>query len=263
MLYRLGQSSHAGSFLLKGAMLFAVWGENAPRPTRDVDLLGFGPADDADVKAKFVDLCTIAVDPDGLEFHPDSVAIEPIREEASYPGLRVTLNAYLGNIRIPLQVDIGYGDAVTPAPTEVDFPPLLDFPAPRVRAYPYYTVAAEKLEALVLLGLANTRLKDFFDLWYLSRKFVFEGLLLTEAVTRTFARRNTNLPTAVPVALTVDFAAQKVSVWAAFLRRNRLGPVELPDILSVIHNFAMPVFTAATAKQPLAQTWTPGQGWHK
>ena len=262
LLYRLGRSPHAGSFLLKGAMLFAVWGENTPRPTRDVDLLGFGPADEAEVKAKFVELCTFAVEPDGLEFRADSVMVEPIREEASYPGLRVTLNAYLGNVRIPLQVDIGYGDAVTPAPAEVDFPPLLDFPAPRVRAYPYYTVAAEKLEALVLLGLANTRLKDFFDLWYLSRKFTFEGPLLTEAVTRTFARRNTGLPTAIPVALTEDFVAQKVTIWAAFLRRNMLEPAELPAVLSAIRDFAMPVFAAAAAKQPLDRTWTPGKGWH-
>jgi hypothetical protein len=181
-LYRLSRSHHAEKFLLKGAMIFVVWGEDAPRPTRDVDLLGFGPADEAEVKAIFVELCGLAVEPDGLEFMATRVEVTPIREDAAYTGIRVRLEARLARVRIPIQVDIGYGDAVTPAPTEVDFPALLDFPAPRLRAYAYYTVVAEKLEAAVLLGAANTRLKDFFDLWYFSRKFEFDGLLLTEAV---------------------------------------------------------------------------------
>lgn len=261
LLYRLGRSSHADGFLLKGAMLFAVWGENVPRPTRDVDLLGFGPADAADVKAKFVEICGVAVEPDGLGFRAASVAVESIREEASYPGLRVTLQAYLGKVRIPLQVDVGYGDAVTPAPAEVDFPPLLDFPAPRVRAYPAATVVAEKLEAMVLLGLANTRLKDFYDLWYLSRKFRFEGPLLCEAVTRTFARRNTALPIGVPVGLTDEFAAQKSGAWTTFLRRNTLDAVALAEVLTALRAFAVPVLTAVAARTPLAQVWEPKVGW--
>ncbi len=177
LLYRLSCSPYAEKFLLKGAMLFVVWGEDAPRTTRDLDLLGFGPADETEVKANFVDLAGLDVEPDGLEFLPASVAVAPIREDARYSGIRVTLEARLAQARIPLQVDIGYGDAVTPAPAEVDFPPLLDFPAPRLRAYPYYTVMAEKLEAAVLLGAANTRMKDFFDLWYLSGRFTFEGSL--------------------------------------------------------------------------------------
>lgn len=136
LLYRLGHSPHAGKFLLKGAMLFVVWGENAPRPTRDVDLLGFGPADEAEVKADFVGICSLSVEPDGLEFLPASVQVTPIREDAAYTGIRVMLDARLANARISIQVDIGYGDAVTPDPAEVDFPALLEFPAPRLRAYP-------------------------------------------------------------------------------------------------------------------------------
>lgn len=261
LLYRLGRSAHADNFLLKGAMLFAVWGENAPRPTRDLDFLGFGPVDADEVKAKFTEICGVSVEPDGLEFLSGSVVVGPIRDAASYPGLRITLEARLANIRIPLQVDIGYGDAVTPGPVEAEFPALLDFPAPRIRAYPPATVVAEKLEAMVRLGLPNTRLKDFFDLWYLSRRFTFDGPLLTAAVTNTFARRRTTLPPDVPVALTVEFATQKAGAWETFLRRNTLEPVELPPVIAAIGDFVMPVLTAASGETPLTQTWQPKTGW--
>jgi hypothetical protein len=262
LLYRLSRSPHAGKFLLKGAMLFVVWGENAPRPTRDVDLLGFGPADEAEVKANFVELCGLVVEPDGLEFLAASVKVGPVREDAAYIGIRVALEARLGKVRISIQVDIGYGDAVTPAPAEVDFPALLDFPAPRLRAYPYYTVVAEKLEAAVLLGATNTRLKDFFDLWYLSRKFDFEGPLLAEAITRTFARRKTTIPAAVPVALTNEFAAQKSAQWVTYLRRNAMEPVEFSAVLAALRDFALPVLQVAASESAFAQQWKPARGWH-
>jgi len=261
LLYRLSRSPYAEKFLLKGAMLFVVWGENAPRPTRDVDLLGFGPADETEVKANFVSICSLEVEPDGLEFLPTSVQVTPIREDAAYTGIRIALEARLDKARIPIQVDIGYGDAVTPAPAEVDFPSLLDFPAPRLRAYPYYTVVAEKLEAAVLLGAANTRLKDFFDLWYLSRKFAFEGPLLTEAITRTFTRRKTAIPTDTPTALTDEFANQKAAQWTTFLRRNTLEPVKFPVVLASVRKFALPALHAAAGKAAAPKAWDPSQGW--
>ena len=259
LLYRLSRSHHSEKYLLKGAMLFVVWGEDAPRPTRDVDLLGFGPADEADVKANFVELCGLAVEPDGLEFLAASVEVTPIRGDAAYTGIRVMPKARLANVRIPILVDIGYGDAVTPAPTEVDFPALLDFPAPRLRAYSYYTVAAEKLEAAVLLGAANTRLKDFFDLWYLSRKFEFDGPLPAEAVTRTFARRKTTIPTAIPIALTDEFAAEKTIQWTTYLRRNTMAHVDFPVVLAALRDFTLPVFRAAAAKEAFTRKWEPSQ----
>jgi hypothetical protein len=178
LLYRLSRSTHAKKFLLKGAMLFAIWSDGAHRPTRGVDLLGFGSADDDELKGIFTELCTMTIVSDGLRFLPESVSAAPIREEAAYPGTRVTLEARLENARVSLQVDIAFGDVVTPAPQEVDFPVLLDLPAPHLRAYPIYTVVAEKLEATVKLGETNTRMKDFFDLWFLSRKFSFDGPLL-------------------------------------------------------------------------------------
>jgi hypothetical protein len=261
LLYRLSRSPQAEKFLLKGAMLFVVWGEGAPRPTRDVDFLGLGPADEAEVKSNFVDICRMEVEPDGLVFLAKSVRVAPIREAAAYQGLRVAFEARLANARISLQVDIGYGDIVTPEPGEVDFPTLLDFPAPRLRAYSYYTVVAEKLEAAVLLGAANTRLKDFFDLWFLSRKFTFEGPVLAEAIMRTFARRKTAAPADVPAALTVEFAALKAAQWVAFLRRNTLAPTEFSTVLADLRAFALPVLHAAATQAPFVQAWEPGKGW--
>lgn len=261
LLFRLSRSPYADEFMLKGAMLFVVWGENSPRPTRDVDLLGFGPADETEVKAKFSAICSIGTEPDGLELRAESVAVTPIRAAVSYPGIQITLEAYLERARIPLQIDIGYGDAVTPAPQKVVFPSLLDLPAPQLNAYPVSTVVAEKLEAMVLLGMTNTRLKDFFDLWYLSRNFSFEGAILAEAISRTFARRNTTLPTVLPVALTADFAVQRDALWNTFLRRNTLDAIELQEVLSALREFLGPPIAAATSRQPLKQTWVPGRGW--
>jgi len=260
-LYRLSRSPHAEKFLLKGAMLFAIWSDGTHRPTRDVDLLGFGPHDDEELKAIFTELCRMEIEPDGLTFLPESVATTQIREEAVHPDTRITLEARLENARIRVQVDIGFGDVVTPAPEEIIFPALLDFPAPHLRAYPIYTVVAEKLEASVRLGEQNTRMKDFFDLWFLSRKFPFEGELLKDAITRTFARREMPLPTTLPVALTPEFAALKAATWAAFIRCNALAPLEAADMLDAIRAFAWPVMSAAANSVAFTEHWTPGNGW--
>ncbi len=262
LLYRLSRSPHAEKFLLKGAMLFAIWSDGTHRPTRDVDLLGFGPSDADELKTIFTELCRLETEPDGLTFLPESVAAAPIREEAAYPGMRVTLEARLENARIPVQVDIGFGDVVTPEPDEVEFPALLDFPAPHLRAYPIYTVVAEKLEAGVRLGEANTRMKDSFDLWFLSRQFSFEGELLKDAITRTFARREMPLPVIVPVALTPKFATLKATPWNVFLRRNALAPVEMAATLDAIRTFAWPVMEAAVSATAFNQHWSPARGWH-
>lgn len=263
LLYRLSRSPHAEKFLLKGAMLFAIWSDGTHRPTRDVDLLGFGAHDDEILKAIFTELCRLEIEPDGLTFLPESVAAAPIREEAAYPGTRITLEARMEKVRIPIQVDIGFGDVVTPAPEEIEFPALLDFPAPHLRAYPIYTVVAEKFEASVRLGETNTRMKDFFDLWFLSRKFPFEGELLKDAITRTFARREMPLPTTQPIALTPEFAALKTATWTAFIRRNALAPIEMVATLDAIRAFAWPVMEVAASGAPFNQRWTSGNGWQQ
>lgn len=261
LLYRLSRSRHADKFLLKGAMLFAIWSDGTHRPTRDVDLLGFGTSDIEELKQIFVELCEVPVEPDGLRFLPESVVAAPIREEAAYPGTRITLEARLENARVSLQVDIGFGDVVTPAPEEVNFPALLDFAAPHLRAYPIYTVVAEKLEATVRLGEANTRMKDFFDLWFLSRRFSFEGGLLKHAIERTFARREMELPATLPPSLTAEFAERKAATWAVFVGRNGLGNLDMTVALEAIRAFAWPMLEAARAGTAVEVSWNPQHGW--
>ena len=258
LLYRLTQSSHAGGFLLKGAMLFAVWSPGAHRPTRDLDLLGFGPSDADAVKLVFQELCQVPVDDDGLAFSSESIRVEEIRADAHYGGLRVQLLALLGKVKIPVQVDIGYGDTVTPGPETVTFPPLLDFPAPTLRAYPIYTVVAEKFEAMVSLGETNTRMKDFYDVWFLCERFGFEKSILTKAITGTFERRRSPVPASVNVvAWSEPFIAAKQSVWAAFLKRNALQSPEFTVVIGQIREFIGPIL------EPKAGTkqWTPKFGW--
>lgn len=199
LLYRLGQSEWRNKFLLKGAMLFAVWYDRPYRPTRDLDLLGFGASDIPQLEATFQSLCRIEAE-DGIQFLVDTVRGAEIREANIYAGVRIKLIAHLAGAKIPLQIDIGFGDAVTPAPEQIDYPTLLDFPAPRLMAYPHYTVVSEKLQAIVMLGIANSRMKDFYDLWIMARRLFFEGSVLCQAIKATFQRRSTILPETVPIA---------------------------------------------------------------
>lgn len=195
LLYRLAQSSHAKSFVLKGAALFMLWTDKPHRATRDVDLLGFGDPSSDRIRAVMTDLISLEVDDDdGLTFDKSTLEVEPIREDQGYGGIRAVLIAVLAGARARLQVDVGFGDVVTPGVLEVVFPTLLDLPAPRLRAYTRETVVAEKLEAIVQLGLANSRMKDFYDLIILSRMFEFQGPTLARAILATFSRRKTSVP---------------------------------------------------------------------
>jgi hypothetical protein len=227
LLYRLSVSNLSNQFVLKGALLFYLWNEQMHRPTRDLDLLGFGPADAATLEQTFKQIISTSVPDDGLTFFPDTITAEPIREDDLYGGIRVKLMAKLGNIRIPLQIDVGFGDAVTPGPESSRFPTLLtDLPTPAIRSYPVYTVIAEKLEAMVSLGDRNSRLKDFFDLRFILQTEQLDPAVLSQAIKSTFERRKTPLPTAVPRCLTPEFAAVKETLWKAFLDRNGLTSKE-------------------------------------
>jgi predicted nucleotidyltransferase component of viral defense system len=261
LLYRLSRSPYVDRFLLKGAMLFVIWSDETHRPTRDVDLLGFGPSDSDELERIFCHLCEMAVKPDGLRFNPQTVRAQPIREQSGYAGIRVTMEAVLENARIPIQVDIGFGDAVTPAPEEVAFPVLLEFPAPHLRSYPIYTVIAEKLEAMVLLGEANSRMKDFYDVWFLSRRFEFDGETLVQAIRATFDRRKTKLPTGVPLALTQEFATLKTGQWNAFVQRNKLSAEAFPRVINAIHTFAARPLLASSAAERFPFDWSLGGNW--
>jgi hypothetical protein len=266
LLYRLSRSRHAERFLLKGALLFDLWFDIPHRPTRDADLLGLGPAELLALETVFRELCAVTVDPDdGIRFQADTVRAEEIRKDANYGGIRLTLVGLLASARCPVQVDVGFGDAVTPAPELVNCPTMLpELPGPRLRAYPRYTVVAEKLEVLVLLGIANSRMKDYFDLWVLARYSDLDGETLRQAIRATFQRRATPIPEGVPFGLTEGFAEdpQKQTQWRAFLRKNALEPVALADVLERLRGFLMPPLAAAARVGQLwSSRWSPGSGW--
>lgn len=247
MIYRLSISAERDRFLLKGALLFDLWFDVPHRPTHDADFLGFGSAEIPQVEAVFRDICRIEVD-DGIVFDPDSVKAAEIRKEANYAGIRVTLMGILDKARCPVQADIGFGDAVVPGPDEVDYPVLLaEMPAPHLRVYPRYTVVAEKFEALTSLGMLNSRMKDYFDLWVLVRYSEFDMQILIRAVAATFERRQTKIPNGVPIGLSDEFANDplKEKQWNAFLRKNSIAPKPLSEVVTDLRNFLMPVLASA------------------
>ncbi len=271
-LYRLGKSPYADAFILKGALLFALWEEHPHRATRDLDLLGFGSNDAGRVEEVFRELCMLPVEDDGLSFLPETVHARPIREQQEYGGIRVLLQATLGTARLRVQADVGFGDVVTPAPQAVDLPTLLDLPglsAPHLRVYPRETVVAEKFEAMVRLGLTNTRMKDFYDLLILARRFPFDGSTLATAVQATFARRSTDLPPPYqpPIALSDEFAedAAKQAEWQGFLRRSKLGSdgLALRAAIEELRAFMLPPTTTLTSGAWFEQQWEPGGPWRR
>jgi predicted nucleotidyltransferase component of viral defense system len=234
ILYRMTQSQHADRFLLKGALLFTLWYDMPHRATRDADLLGFGASDPDSVAQVFRDIAAVAVD-DGIVFDPASVMVEDIRKEAGYGGVRVIIAGDLARARCKTQIDVGFGDAVTPAPVESVYPVLLaDLPAPRLRAYPTYTVIAEKLHAIALLGMTNSRLKDYFDLSVLLERETLDTDLLAQAIKATFERRGMAVPGTLPVGLTDEFSqdASRQALWLAFLKKNELIPKTLPAVVA-------------------------------
>jgi predicted nucleotidyltransferase component of viral defense system len=223
LLYRLGASEWADRFVLKGAMLFHVWNRKMHRPTRDLDLLGFGPDDAVSLRKALEGVLAADVPDDGLLFDADSLRIDEIREGAEYGGLRAKVLARLGKTRIPVQIDVGFGDVVVPAPETREFPALLgDFPPPVLRTYPAVSVVAKKFEALVSLDEHNSRMKDFYDLRLLLSDEGMDRDLLMEAIRATFRRRGTQLPEQVPAGLSDAFAAAKEPMWRAFLNRSGL-----------------------------------------
>jgi predicted nucleotidyltransferase component of viral defense system len=235
-LYRLSRSRHAEQFVLKGALLLLVWLGETLRPTRDADLLGFGELSDEALAGIFKEVCGVEVDPDGVTFDPDSVTVAAIREEDAYGGRRVMLQGRLGAARLTVQVDIGIGDAVTPAPQWLEYPSLLDLPPPRLRAYPRETVVAEKVHAMVLFGTRNSRMKDYFDVHALLREEKLDANELVRALSATFERRRTALPEGPPAGLSDAFTddAAKQSQWRAFLNKNRLKGPELDAVVAEI-----------------------------
>ncbi len=264
LLYRLSKSEFADRFIVKGAALLLLWMGEATRPTKDVDLLGFGDTSDEALKQIFVALCEVEALDDGLAFMSGTVRVEAIREGQQHGGMRITLMSMLGRVRIPLQVDVGAGDAVVPPPDTIDYPGLLDLPRARLRVYRPETSIAEKTEAMVRLAQANSRMKDLFDIHGLATTRTFDGNTLRLALAATFERRQTPLPSAPPIALTKEFGddLQKRRQWDAFVGRIRSADhTDLSEVIDVLGVFLWPVLQAAARPVVWPRQWEPGGPW--
>jgi|TARA_R110000772_G_scaffold240536_1_gene352778 predicted nucleotidyltransferase component of viral defense system len=241
LLFRLSQSPHADRFVLKGAMLMMSWFDDPHRATRDLDLLGFGDPDEEAMLETFRQILSQEAD-DGVLFDPDTLRVERIREVFDYGGLRLSALASVGGARIKLMIDIGFGDTLEPGAETVHYPVMLDLPAPKIRAYAMETVIAEKFQAMVALGRANSRMKDFYDIWILSQSFSIDSERLEKAIAATFARRNTAIPVEPPDALTPAFAEdeQKQRQWRAFVEDVSIDPGSLAQVLEALTGFLIP-----------------------
>jgi predicted nucleotidyltransferase component of viral defense system len=263
-LYRLAESQFADRFILKGALLLAAWRLPFPRPTMDIDLAG-RTSNELDHIVELVGrVCEHPVESDGIDFSRSSIQVSRIKEEADYHGVRVQFHGTLAKARIPMQLDIGFGDIITPGPMEIAFPTLLDFPPPILRGYPKETVIAEKLEALTTLGLLNSRIKDYYDLALLSRVYPFDGHDLADAVIATFHHRGTPID-AEPIGLTEAYYLEPARTvqWRAFVRRSRFEEEsgDLAGLVTDIRLFAMPLLSALAAKRDFQSRWDAGGPW--
>jgi len=258
-LYRLSKSEYADKFVLKGALMLSAWNAPLLRPTMDIDLLGRTGNDIGAMVAIVRQLCARHIEPDdGLVFDPATIKGERIAEAAEYEGVRIRFRATLDSARIQMQLDIGFGDVVVPTAVPTIYPTILDLPAPHLLAYSKETAVAEKFEAMVKLGELNSRMKDFFDIWLLSRSFDFDGSRLCEAIEMTFKRRRTTLPKAEPIALTPEFFgnSQKQTQWAGFVRRMKLRDVpSLGDIVDGLREFLMPPMRALSRSEHFDLKW--------
>ena len=260
VLYRISQSQYREIFVLKGALLFELWTKERYRPTRDADFLARGENSPERFVQLFKEICETKVEDDGLRFDPATVTAERITEDADYQGIRVRFLGYLENARIPIQVDLGFGDVITPAPVQIEIPSLLDLPNPKLKAYSRESVVSEKFEAMVSLGLANSRMKDLYDLYMLSQDFSFDGSALSQAIKKTFAVRRTELPTKLPVAFTSEFfdGADKKKQWAAFCTKNRayVGDLSLEAVCNELAKFLVPVVSALVDVVEIPKKWS-------
>lgn len=265
LLYRLSQSEYKTRFLLKGATLFAVWTGEPHRPTKDMDLLGFGNFDIPTLENIFREICQIDGD-DGLELKADSIKGAEIRADKIYQGIRITLLVFLDGAKIPLQVDIGFGDAVTPAAEMETLETILDLPRPRLKIYPKETVIAEKFEAMVKLGIGNSRMKDFWDVQFLIKEFNFDGALLQKAIRATFAARATAIPQALPIALTDTFVetAAVAADWKGFIRRGKItADTDFKLVIESLRRYFAPVIEAESRNADFEKQWTFQTGWNQ
>lgn len=260
-LYRLGCSSFSKYFVLKGASVFSIWFDPIFRVTRDADLYCAKNFDAEHLKACFVAICQQPVEADGVDFDLASMQTNEIKQEQPYQGIRITFTATIAQARVNLQFDIGFGDVVFPAAKFSEYPVLLNGAKPKIKIYPRYAVIAEKFEAMVTLGMKNSRLKDFFDIWQLAEQFEFDFSILQKSIMRTFKRRKTKMPATMPIALTNEFALDKIKIsqWNAFLRKMDFKRLEsLIAIVERINEFLHPIIYPPIS---LPEKWQGGVGW--
>ena len=266
MLFRLSKSKYRDTFILKGALLFELWTKERYRATRDADFLAKGDNSPERFIRIFQEISALEVQDDGLRFDSKTVQAQRIKENEDYEGIRLTLKAFLDKAQIPIQIDIGFGDAISPGPIESEYPTLLKLPAPRLLTYPRETVVSEKLEAIVKLGIANSRMKDFHDLHSLSKTFEFDGKALINAVRATFERRGTAFPEGgSPLAFTPEFYEDenKIKQWKAFCNKNkpRVQEIEFKALMARLASFLIPVIKSAKGGPEPNSRWTPDRLW--
>ncbi len=260
LLYRLSVSDYADQFILKGALMFHAWGLTGGRPTRDIDLLGHAPNALDHIQRMFETICSLDVPPDGLEFD-QAIETQRIKEDADYEGVRVNVLAYLDTTRIHIQIDIGFADVVTPSPEKLKYPTLLDFPAPQMYGYPRETIIAEKFHAVTVLGAANSRMKDFHDLYTMISGFEFDGATIQRALQRTFQNRSTNLLDEGHVIFSAEFAEEKALQWSAFTRKiKRSDAPSMKQLLAVLEAFILPILSASREGLTFEKKWKNGWG---
>jgi hypothetical protein len=261
-LYRLSQTEHANSFVLKGALLFRIWDTPDSRATRDIDFLAYLNNSPDNLAAIIRDVCAVDSVDDGLEFGPETVEAQKIKEDADYEGVRIRFRGQLGNARIHMQVDVGFGDIIHPDAVLADYPVLLDLPAPSLRIYPPETVVAEKAEAMVHLGSLNSRMKDFYDIWRMSQQFNFGSADLCEAINGTFGKRETAVIVFDDLITELLDNETLQRQWAAFLSKSKIsGPETFAEVLALIGKFLSPAFSSINSNKTLSQKWVPPGPW--
>lgn len=266
MLFRLSNSSHVNRFVLKGGLLVSLWASNTYRPTRDADMLAYGDPKPEGLKEIFRELCTLESQSDGLIFDPETITDQAIKEDQEYSGTRIVIEASLMDIKIRVQFDIGFGDAVYPEAQIAEYPTMIaGLSSPKLKVYPRETVIAEKFETLIVRGLDNSRMKDYYDLWFLQQTFDFDGATLAQALRGTFERRRTPLLQEIPIGLSEQFYSNdaKLKQWNAFLQRNAVKqqPNNLAEVIKDISRFILPVYVACTKGELFAGNWNLEKGW--
>ena len=265
-IYRLSKSPNADRFLLKGALMFSAWSGPESRPTRDIDLLGKIDNSLEVIVAAIKDVCEVDVEPDGMAFHSETVTAARITEDSEYAGVRCRVRGNLGNVRISLQIDIGFGDVIVPSPCKVAYPALLDFPPPEVNGYTQESMIAEKFQTMVRLGVLNSRMKDFYDIWFLSRMFDFRGKTLTEAIEKTFKNRNTPI-TVNPAVFDLSFLndEDKKVQWLGFIKKAKLtdAPGSFDDVARAVKIFLKPIVVSLVERKAFRGIWAAPGPWRE